>query len=423
MVGTGNVQVNNNLPAKPPLNPATLAGLSLAKAIARIGEYSHDDVVDLFATASPEFLTRLLKALLPRDEAMAVAILADLDPNYARVLISPHKGGFSWLSPLPTAAEAIAERAAALKWDHDPGGGRLERAAQSPEGTHGYFRQYEQGCIYWSDNEGGTYAVRRPLAEFHQASGGTSGELGFPMSGEESSAGSRLGTRGTAQLFEGGCIFSSSHGTYSMPLASLEVWDEWLGFPLATGETQGGVVSQRFEGGLTYSSKAGRFAVRYEVAECAGDSVPTSAEEGAHPYPKGRVQRFVEARGRKRKVAVYSSDDTGVHRVVGSTLHFYEEIGGPGSKLGLPVADAVAIRGGGFQRFERGTIYHLAGHSPAAVPAETVELAGDRLGWPVSQEKPVGGSDDETIQYFANGVVTLRGGKREMWLRPPAGPD
>ena len=54
-----------------------------------------------------------------------------------------------------------------------------------------------------------------------------------------------------------------------------------------------------------------------------------------------------------------------------------------------------------------------------AVPAETVELAGDRLGWPVSQEKSVDGSGDETIQYFENGVITLRDGKREIWLRPP----
>ena len=70
------------------------------------------------------------------------------------------------------------------------------------------------------------------------------------------------------------------------------------------------------------------------------------------------------------------------------------------------------------QRFEHGSIYSRPDCDPVAVPSETVELVGDRLGWPLSQVKTVGDSGDETIQYFEKGIVTAWDGTREMWVRP-----
>lgn len=40
------------------------------------------------------------------------------------------------------------------------------------------------------------------------------------------------------------------------------------------------------------------------------------------------------------------------------------------------------------------------------------------LGYPVSEELSVGADGSDRIQFFKNGNVTLRDGKREIWLRP-----
>jgi hypothetical protein len=424
VAGTGNTQINNWSP-RTPLTPAALAALSPQAAIARIRQLPHDDAVDLFASAPAEVLVPKLKVLLLADEAAgesrAVAILADLDPSKVAELIGswvdPRSGGgFYWLYGLSKAAEAIAQHTVRLRWDHKPGTGRLERAAQSPKGTGGYFGQYKQGRIYWGDDKGETYAVSGPIADFHLASGGTGGELGFPMKDAITWHSGRVNGRG--QEFEGGYLFSSSHGTYSLSLEFWNAWPRWLGFPLAGVEAHDGFTSQRFEEGVLYSSEAGAFAVRSEVAERTGDGwVPISSEEHVHT---GRVQRFKPAVG-VGEMAVYSSGITGAQRVLGRRLPFYEELGGPHSQLGFPAATARSTPGGYVQRFEHGWIYDRAGRGPVAVPTETVELVGKDLGWPVSQEKAVGGNDDETIQYFEKGAVILRDGKREIWLRQDQG--
>lgn len=378
----------------------------------------HDNAVDLFARASPEVLTRTLRALLLSDEARAVAILADLDAGKAAEFIGPLMAAFPWLPNLPEAAEEIAQRAMDLKWGHEVGTGRVERAAQSLRGTNGYFRQYRQGRIYWSRYKRATYAVQGLMAELHLARGDTSGELGFPT-GNEYPYKSELETEGTGQRFEGGRIFSSTHGTYLVPAKFEDADDDWLGFPVSAVETvHDGVSRQCCEGGFLFSSDAGTFAVRSQFAKRAKRWVPISAESDVHPQVTGRMQRF---RGPGHgEIAVHSTEAIGMQWVSGRTLALYEKLGGPGSWLGFPTATQVNIRSGRVQRFEHGSIY-LGPDSEAvavAVPAETVELVGDVLGWPVSQEKSVGGSDDEAIQYFENGVVVLRDGKREILVRP-----
>jgi hypothetical protein len=50
--------------------------------------------------------------------------------------------------------------------------------------------------------------------------------------------------------------------------------------------------------------------------------------------------------------------------------------------------------------------------------AKDRELYGRRLGFPVIEEQPAGEDGSGRIQFFENGVVTLRDGKREIWLRP-----
>jgi uncharacterized protein with LGFP repeats len=151
----------------------------------------------------------------------------------------------------------------------------------------------------------------------------------------------------------------------------LELFGSSGGFPVAAAETRNDVTTQRFEAGV-----------------------------------------------------VYSSDATGVHRIAGRKLAFYEQLGGPGAWLGFPKSNArrVVTGGGGWvQDFEHGRIFHREGYEPIAVPVDapgSVNLVEPPLGWPISAEKPVGDSFGERIQFFENGVVTLRDGRREVWVRP-----
>lgn len=362
VVGSG---VQNNYWLKPPLD---LAALTPHAAVDRIRDTSHNDAVDVFAGTPQKDLTEVLRVLLRADESKAVAILADVNPRKAAELIGPHEEDFPWLACLPAAAKAIAEHGVILEWHRDLGAGRLERAVQSLFGTTGYFRRFEQGRIYWNGKNGETYAVCGLVAKFHLETSGTRGELGFPV---------------------------------------------------APAETGNGITQQRFEAGVVYSSAAGTFGVRAEVADLANGAFPVSSEKGVPFGTAGRVQRFTDSVG--RDVAVYSTSDTGVYRVVGQTLAFYERLGGPGSNLGFPTSNSARIRGDGWcQEFEHGSIYHRKGHGLTAVPAETLRLTGSTmhpLGWPTSAEKSVDGRAEERIQFFEHGVVTVRDGKREIWLR------
>jgi hypothetical protein len=418
-VGDGGTLINN-WQVKLPFDVRVLTALNPQAALARILQMPHDDAVDLFAGAPAEVLTEILKALLLADEAKAVAILADLNPGKAATIIDPHVDDFFWLYFLPDATESITQRSTELRWNSEPGTGRLERAQRSPEGTDGYFRQYRRGRIYWSDDylcddEGATYAVQGPIAEFHLASDGTRGELGFPK-GYQYSYESALGTKGTGQAFEGGYVDHSAHGTYHVSPGFSDLGDDWLGYPVSAAEAdRNGTLRQKFEGGVICSSESGTFGVRLKVAEHANGWVPVAAEERVGSHPTGRVQRFKNAAG--LKMAVYSSEPAGAYPVVGRMLVRYEELGGPGSWLGFPVgkAEGPPACGGLRQGFEHGSIYDQPGHrDPVTVPAETAELTGDRIGWPVSEEQSMGSGGSGRIQFFENGAVIVRDGKREI---------
>jgi hypothetical protein len=267
--------------------------------------------------------------------------------------------------------------------------------------------------------------VSEPIVEFYSTSGGTGGELGFPIQG----AGFRLpppsGVPGKWQAFEGGYVAASVHGTYRVSSDMAKVLS--AGCPVSSAAERGGVEVQRFEKGTIYSSGAGLILVRPEVAELVNGSwIPTGKEEETGSY---RVQPFSNSRdfksavyssSRDFKSAVYSSDGTGAVLLDGGTLALYKELGGPGGWLGLPIAEATGNDSGGYiQPFEHGSVYE--GLRPSfdyillAVPAATVDLVGDTLGWPTSAEETIGGDDGHRIQHFEHGVVTLRDGTRQAW--------
>jgi len=102
---------------------------------------------------------------------------------------------------------------------------------------------------------------------------------------------------------------------------------------------------------------------------------------------------------------------------------YYCRLGAEASWLGFPIKPAQRSSVYRAQYFEKGAVYWKSGTDPIAVPKATVDFMlrvnrRGRLGNPVSEEQPVGADGSGRIQFFENGVITLRNGERQIWLRP-----
>ena len=224
-VGNGNVQYLGP-PAKAKLDPSFLSFLSPEVAVTRLQQMSHDEVVDLFARATPDDAAEVVKALATADDAQVVSVLADLNLRKAAALIEPIAAEIPWLQHLLAAAEAIARRAAGLKWIYPGESGSLARVS-----TIGYFRKYPEGKIYWSE-ETGAHPVKDVIGRRIHIS-----LDGFPVAAEMPAAPSPSGTAGTSQRFQRNTVYSSSLGTWVVPDKLLECYSGMngsaggLGFP------------------------------------------------------------------------------------------------------------------------------------------------------------------------------------------------
>jgi hypothetical protein len=419
--GAGNVQ-NNIWVSKAPLDPASLGVLSPQVAVSRLRALSHDDVVDLFARASPGDVAEVLAAFLEADEDRLVAVLGDVSRRKATELIRPLVETAEWLGGLPVAAEAIARRGVALKWVHS---GVLERFKE------GYARGYGDGRLFWRDGR----AVRSVNGVIEAYRATKSERLKFPTGDQKIAPGSPFGTNGISQSFDNATVYSSKRGIYSVYKTMCFEQEGgsagWLGFPVGELSTDfGDSLVQHFEGGAIYLSHGDAFSVRSGVAEALSDGqkfrpvskeITTESSSGV----SGMVQRFSASLedGGKATVA-YSSDEYGVVVVDPEIWTYYHALGGEDSWLGFPVNSAEAYEQRGMvQGFEGGAIFWRPHIGPFAVPDVVTEMISKdhllqgKLGWPVSEELPIGPGESNRIQFFGNGVVTLRDGEREIWLR------
>jgi hypothetical protein len=356
-LGTGNTQRNYFGP-KSPLDAASLSVLSPSTRVARIRQQRHDDVVDFFAGAAPQDAVKIgfLSELVRADDAMVVSVLADIDPAKAAALISlcaPE------LRELPTAAQAIERRAAALRWHLDGGVGRLER------GRRTYRRRYEKGTIFWHPR-GGVHAVSPRFMECYQPA-----EYGYPVTDYADGV----------QGFQTGAIFLAGQQVLG---ASGGIYRKWgysrFGPPVAAREDFNGVSRQRFTGGIIFATEQGVFEVKSAVAGQVDRQIPVEdeveVESGANAGIKGVAQSFraqvrrssaggILVAGRRfprlprGEVLVCSAPTCGTQRVSGPILRYYRRLGGPTSWLGFPTSDV--LTDGTLQYFEGGVICHRKG--------------------------------------------------------------
>lgn len=408
-------------------------------AAERIRRLPHARAVDVLAKASPQDVTDALKALLAVDEKKAVAVLADVRPAQAADLIGPLVEQAPWLGPLPEAAVATASHATNLGWGRMGEIGLLVHL--SSFATEGYMRDCGRRAVFWTPAYG-VQSVTGAIDELHRID--PIDYSGFPISPQGRAEKSPYGTEGVFQEFEDATIFSSSLGAYLVLTEHIMSAYERegrsggrLGFPRGKLLFLKHWLVQEFEGGVvceTYVDEDDAHAVFADVGEYLKDIggfsqwLPLSSERIGEASPSGdayRVQNFEDFQG--EKLAVYSAEKHGVHCVRGKIKEYYDRNNAAASSLGLPVADAVAVPRGWIQRFEFGTVFDRRDREAMAVSVGIINQFGEdgeissRLRWPTSAELPIGSDEAGRIQFFEKGVVTLRGGKREIWLRPGSG--
>jgi hypothetical protein len=446
LVGSGSQY--NTWAVKQPLDPSAIGDLNPHVAVARLQPLSHDELVDFFVRASPESVCDLLEVFLEVDLAKVVATLGDISRRKATALIGAVGKDYilGVLGDLPGAADAIARRAAKSGWaDAEP----LEAFSE------GYARRYNNGRVFWSPSSG---VVRSTGAIGDYWTEGET-DWGFPVKDQEPAPTSPYGTTGVRQEFQPSTVYSCKHGVFRITDARCYENEGgsggWLGFPVSERRANGQLATrQMFEGGSIYSSvPEGQegprsFAVRRLVADVLPDHPwswhPLSKEAAtvSSSGAQGSVQHFELMRmgidDETGESVVISSYDTAVYSfeihpsvIVAERLwSYYRNLGAEKSWLGFP-ANLIPPRstvGLGGQYFEEGTIYWQPGVAPLAVTNAIRDLVREdskvraRVGYPVTEEQPLGVNGSDRIQFFHGGVVTKRAGMYEIWLRPEATP-
>ena len=304
-----------------------------------------------------------------------------------------------------------------------PLGGRLQRfegnCDYGPQACKQAGLQRFGGTVYWSgEPEAPAHGTWGTIGEFYELARGPAGELGYPISDETKVGPSKRGTRGARQQFKGGTVYCAEDAEATfvrLPVARHHEGEHRgpagaLGFPVSP-ELEAAPSPQPY--GTT-----GRFQ-RFE---------------GLWNYPDGILEHWSD-RERPGGATIYTSAH-GTYCVGWGNGVLYERLGGTGSWLGFPKSDEKKQRplSNGklqytVQEFEGGEIIHDPGQGrngvSVAVPRATMEYldrhAGlrERLGLPLS--RPLTSSTaDEPVQFFENGVVVLRDGNPEAYLRAVA---
>lgn len=295
--------------------------------------------------------------------------------------------------------------------------------AEQPAGDgRGAVQQFERGSVYWTATTGARL-VRGAVRAIWMASGGPTGPLGYPASGEVDTT----NHAGRVQQFENGAIYWSAstgarivRGDIATAYAAAGGVTGPLGLPTAeataTGAGSTGRV-QTFQGGSIYwTATDGAHVVRgaigaiYSTSGAPGGPLgfPTSGERRT-ANGTGAVQSFQNG-------AIYWSAATSAHIVRGDIADAYETAGGVAGVLGLPTAEATATGPGGagrVQTFQGGSVYWSAADGAHVVRGGISAAflgaggANGRLGLPTGGETATATGAQ---QRFQGGTITWTAG-------------
>ena len=316
-------------------------------------------------------------------------------------------------------------------------------AGRSPFGTDGCYQRFEfvrsyrpstcsmlgiecGATVYWCERYG-AYATWGGIGEYYERQKGTIGPLGFPVDEEvkagPSERGSGPGTVGWCQRFEGGGVYYSEK-TKAVVVPSAIA---------AHHDMHGGVAGSL---GFPVSSEL-------PAAESSfGTTGRLQRFEGTWDYPEDIMAAWPNFTG-PAGATIYVSEAYGVHCVGWGNGQLHEMLGGTSGWLGYPRSGETDARASEsepwctIQEFEGGAIFYKQAHGSVPVPRATLEfITGhdglqQKLGFPVKAENlligdtaaydhpgtPNPATDRE--QFFEHGVVTVRNGVMEAWLRAP----
>ena len=286
--------------------------------------------------------------------------------------------------------------------------GSEKQAATSTFGTSGTFQRFESTWDYPAEviekigtvcgatiyaSEKGAFATWGGIGEYYEASGGTWGPLGFPVSEE-------------AQV------------------------------PSTEGETTE-LYRQEFEGGAVYWSwPAGAARVQPPIQEhhesLARLTLPLGDQQPATPSRLGTTGVFQNFQSYPLTgnlfFTIYSSGQRATWTVAGKIHGYYHLSGTTSGPFGFPRGNMFikadnspsAVK---MQRFESGMIFSrldLLDDAAIGLTGEAYELwlrYQSELGYPTTPERPLGEGPD-LIQFFDNGVISVVYGTAQYWLSP-----
>jgi hypothetical protein len=188
---------------------------------------------------------------------------------------------------------------------------------------------------------------------------------------------------------------------------------------------------RRYQGGyISWADDFGSLTVSRIMISAipgSGSISPVSRERDvvSSSGMEGKVQYFdVESESVDYRTAVYQCAKHEPLLVAREAWGYYDKLGAEKSWLGFPLTAMQAYRTYETQGFEGGWILWRPGKRPIALRHAMADFVAQnrdldkRLGFPLTEEQQVGEDGPSRIQFFENGVVTVRDGKYEAWLRP-----
>jgi uncharacterized protein with LGFP repeats len=222
------------------------------------------------------------------------------------------------------------------------------------QATGGVVQTFQGGVVPWSAATD-AHAVAGGIATTWTARGGTTGDLGLPVSDERALPSGVA----TVQDFQKGSVFVPT-GAAPLPVvgdiaaayAAAGGVSGVLGLPVSNELTSGAARVQSFQSGAIWATAAGgahpvRGAIGGAWAATGGVTGPLGAPTGNETAVGiGAAQSFAQG-------VLYWSPVTGVHRTTSAVLDAWAAAGGTG-RLGEPTSDLRAVTGGQRQDFQRG---------------------------------------------------------------------
>ncbi len=243
-------------------------------------------------------------------------------------------------------------------WDSTGGStGLLGYATNVPVkySNGGIGQEFQRGWAYWHQKTG-AYRTSGAIGQSYIGLGGPTGTLGYPTADMVND-----GKGGYSQKFQNGAIFwSSARGTQ---------------------HSSGGIYS-------LYTALGG-----------AGGTLGYPAA-GMQPEPGGYSQVFESG-------AIFWSGATGAVSVPKVALSAYADAGGPGGKLGFPLAEPITAAGGQIRsEFEKGTISWSSTTQPKVVmraALKTDRISGDDRYWTAVAISKSGYPKTANVVYVTTG--------------------